>query len=145
MAINRQVYAAHRFWVEIDGITEAVFSECSGLQAEAEVLSWEEGGNNTYVHMLPGRTKFSNLTLKRGIGTASLWNWFSAVSQGRGTRRNLSIVLQGYLKSGGTATLVRWNITGALPVKWIGPSLKTDSSEAALETLELIHQGFVRV
>ncbi|GAB4196422.1 MAG: phage tail protein [Roseiflexaceae bacterium] len=145
MTINRQVYATHRFWVEIDGITEAVFSECSGLQADTEVLSWEEGGMNSYVHQLPGRTKFSNLTLKRGIGTSTLWDWFSAVSLGRGTRRNLSIVLQGYLPRGGTATLVRWNVTGALPIKWTGPSLRTDSNEAALETLELIHQGFVRV
>jgi phage tail-like protein len=53
---------AYHFTVEVEGIAQAQFTECSGLQAEAEVFSYEEGGCNDYVHKLPGRIKFSNLT-----------------------------------------------------------------------------------
>jgi phage tail-like protein len=135
------VYTTYRFWVEIDGITEAAFSECSGLQVETEVFEWQEGGLNDYVHRLPGRIKFSNITLKRGIAGAALWEWYCGNFEGQIKRRTLSIVLGGYAG----ATPVRWNIVGALPIKWTGPTLKADANETAVETIELAHHGFKRV
>src|SRR5262245_14936956 len=131
MTVVRNVYASHRFWVEIQGITEAAFSECSGLQAETNLLPVEEGGLNGYIHQLPGRTKFSNLILKRGVATSALWDWYYAVTQGKITRHDLSIIMQGYIGRGSPKT-IRWNVTGALPVKWIGSSLKSDSSEVVV-------------
>lgn len=140
MATKRDVYSTYRFWVEIDGITEAAFSECSGLQAETEVFEWPEGGLNTYVHRLPGRTKYANILLKRGVATAAIWDWYCTNMQGNITRRTLAIVLGGYAG----ATAVRWNIEDALPVKWTGPTLKADANETAVETIELAHHGFKR-
>jgi phage tail-like protein len=55
-------------------------------------------------------------------------------------RKDISIVLYGY--EGMSA--IRWNVTGALPVKWSGPTLKADASEVAVESIELIHSGFDR-
>lgn len=143
--MTRDLYASHRFWVEIQGITEAAFSECSGLSAETDMDKVEEGGLNGYIHRLPGRTTFSNLTLKRGIATSALWDWYYAVTQGRITRRDLSIVMQGFVGSSGQAATIRWNVSGALPFKWSGSPLKTDSSEVIVETIELVHWGFTRV
>ncbi|HWQ14143.1 MAG TPA: phage tail protein [Roseiflexaceae bacterium] len=138
---TRSVYSTYRFWVEIEGINEAAFSECSGLQVETEVFEWEEGGLNTYKHRLPVRTRFSNLTLKRGIASAELWKWYDGVIQGaRIQRRNLSVVLYGY----DGMPQVRWDVVQAFPVKWVGPTLKTGAGEAAVETLELAHHGFTR-
>jgi phage tail-like protein len=141
--MTRDVYASNRFWVEIQGITEATFSECSALQAETEMLKLEEGGLNGYVHQLPGRTTFSNLTLKRGVATSALWDWHYSVTQGRITRRDLSIVTLGYVNNGQSKS-IRWNISGALPVKWIGSALRSDSNEVVVETIELAHWGFRR-
>ncbi|MFO7168793.1 MAG: phage tail protein [Chloroflexota bacterium] len=140
MAAARQVYSAYRFCVEIDQLAEAMFSECSGLQAETEVFEWEEGGLNSFKHRLPVRTKYPNLVLKRGIATINLWEWYQQVINGALERRNLSIVLYGYSDQ----PEVRWNVTGALPIKWSGPTFKSGSTEAAIETFELVHQGFVR-
>lgn len=137
---KRDVYATYRFWVEIDGITEAAFSECGGLQAETEVFEWQEGGVNHYTHRLPGRTKYSNITLKRGIATTALWEWYSGNIGGTIKRRTLAIVLCGYAG----AKEVRWNVTDALPVKWSGPTLKADANETAVEVIELAHHGFER-
>jgi phage tail-like protein len=38
----------------------------------------------------------------------------------------------------------RWNFLQAYPVKWIGPNLRATTSEVAVETLELAHNGFVK-
>jgi hypothetical protein len=40
---------------------------------------------------------------------------------------------------------VRWDVEGALPIKWVGPSFKSDTGAIAFETIELMHQGFARV
>ena len=140
-------YSTHRFWVEIKGITEGAFSECSGLESEIEVMEWREGGRNDLVHRLPGRVKTApNLVLRRGVATAELWQWYYDVMQGKLTsgtvkRQSLSVILYGY----DAMPQVRWNITGALPIKWSGPTFKADAGEVAVESIELIHQGLVRV
>lgn len=139
-------YSTYRFWVEMKGITEGAFAECSGLDSELEVEEWKEGGVNDYVHRFPGRLKLgTNIVLKRGLATAELWQWYYDVVQGKVThgkikRQNFSIILYGY----DAAPQIRWDVTGALPVKWTGPSFKADGNDVAVESIELIHQGFER-
>ena len=89
MTTGRDVYSSYRFWVEIDGLTEGAFSECTGLQVETEVFEWEEGGLNQFKYRLPGRMKFTNLTLKRGIATADLWKWYAEGVEGKIQRRKI--------------------------------------------------------
>jgi phage tail-like protein len=140
--IKRPVYSTYRFWVEIKGITEAAFSECSGLSVESDIFEWEEGGLNEYRRRLPGRAKFQNLVLKRGIAQPDLWEWYYGVITGtKVQRQECSIILVGYAGM----SEARWDIVGALPIKWIGPTFKTGANEAAVETVELVHHGFKRV
>lgn len=127
-----------RFYVEFGSKAEAVFSEVGGLQVELEVFDYAEGGNNGFVHRRPGRAKASNLTLKRGMTRSQeLMKWCLAVAAGTIERRNLSVVL--YDPAG--KPLVRWDFKGAYPVKWSGPQLAADGKTAAIETLELAHEG----
>ena len=70
--------------MEIGGIAQAVFTEVSGLQLEMEVMEYQEGGNNDFVHRLPGRTKSSNLTLKRGMTNSNeFFQWYAELAQGK--------------------------------------------------------------
>lgn len=141
MSSGSLFYTTYRFFVEIQGLTEAVFDECTGLQAEIDVMTVQEGGRNDYVHQLPGRMKeFPRLVLRRGIAGSTLWDWFSGVVAGKIERKSITITLNGYHGM----TPIRWDVTGALPVKWSGPDLNAASSEVAFESIELIHQGFVR-
>ncbi|ELR71193.1 hypothetical protein C900_02997 [Fulvivirga imtechensis AK7] len=59
------------FSVQIDGIFNSVdskFKEVSGITMEIENgQTVKEGGENGAVHELPGRTKYSDLVLKRGL------------------------------------------------------------------------------
>lgn len=127
-----------RFWVEIDGMLVAGFSEVTGLQAETEVEEYHEGGVNDHVHRFPKVTKCPNLVLKRGIaGSAELLHWYESVVAGDITRKNGSVIL---MNSAGSEVW-RWNFFGAYPVKWIGPELRSQGTEVAVETLELVHNG----
>jgi phage tail-like protein len=123
-----------------DEVSQAVFSEVSGLEVEIEVTPVEEGGVNTHVHKLPGRTKVSDITLKNGISsTNDLWLWFKRVLGGEFDRKNVSIVMvnqKGEQKA-------RWDYEKALPVKWTGPQLKAEQSTLAIQTLVLTHKGLI--
>ena len=92
---RKDPYTAFRFRVEIDGITVANVSEVTGLQLETETETYEEGGVNDFVHLLPKRTKYSNITLKRGITDLDeMWRWHQEVIQGKFRRRSRAPLLR---------------------------------------------------
>jgi phage tail-like protein len=39
--------------------------------------------------------------------------------------------------------ITTWNLEGVYPVKWNGPSMDVGNNQAATETLELAHNGFL--
>lgn len=51
-------YRAFNFLVEMDGLTAAGFSECSGLSTETDVIEYREGGDRGGVRKLPGLAKY---------------------------------------------------------------------------------------
>ena len=55
---------SYKFYIEIQGLYVAEFTECGGLEMEREVEPYAEGGVNDFVHQLPGRVKYSDITLK---------------------------------------------------------------------------------
>jgi phage tail-like protein len=140
---GRDHHIGLRFWVQIEGIEVAGFSDCSGLSIETEVFEYAEGGQNTYTHKLPVRTKYSNITLKRGLDpTQDLHRWYVGSIDGvPNSRKNISIIIYG--PKGGDV-VEQWDLMGAWPVKWVGPDLKTDAASTAIETLEFAHNGLVR-
>jgi phage tail-like protein len=133
-----QAHPGCRFYVAIEGMPQAVFAEASGLNIEMAVEEVEEGGNNDFVHRIPGRSKLTNLTLKRGITNSNEFlTWALEVAHGKLTKRNLSVVL--YNPDG--SEFMRWDYTKAYPVKWNGPQLKSDDTANAIESLELAYEG----
>ena len=129
----------NRFKVEIEpSLPIGEFRECTGLSVEREILEYTEGGNNDFVHKLPGRVKFPNLVLKRGItDQKKLLKWFWD------TRSNpkLTTVTVTLVDPTGTGARL-WAFENAYPVKWAGPNLNAGSDSAATETLEIAHGGF---
>jgi len=128
--------AEFRFYVEIDGLVEGAFIECSGLKAEREVIKVNEGGANSYSHHLPGRVTYGDLTLRKGVMfSIELWDWFFEGAQdGYGLLRDMTIIqYSSYFN-----IPARWyNITDAFPTSWEGSSLRTDSNQLSVETITL--------
>lgn len=120
------------------GLVLGGFSECSGLDAQLTVEDYMEGGQNTYVHKLPSRITWGNITLKRGVTLSEeLWNWHLSFVQGKGKRRDGLIVLQNELQ----IPIKTWIFKRGLPLKWSGPAFNATQNAVAIETLEIAHEG----
>ena len=131
------------FWIEVQGIVLASFAECSGISAETEVQEYSEGGRNDVVYKLPVRTKFSNVSLRRGWTTSNeLWAWYQEVIDGVIRPRDCSIVMCTNDGQDPGDELARLNLAQAFPVRWQGPDLRVGSDGTAVETIELAHLGF---
>lgn len=137
-------FPTFKFHVDVGDITEAAFTECSGLEMATDVFEYQEGGANEFVHKFPGRTKVANVTLKRGFATSNgLYLWYkemeNALRQGKKFDfRQVTITLYSTVDQ---EKLTRWTLDKAFPVKWVGPSFKTDEAAVAIETLEFAHHG----
>lgn len=141
-----QRVTASTFLFEVDGVEIGRFMEVGGLEVNVDVEELAEGGENSYVHKLPGRMTWPNITLTRGITqNDSLLTWLNkssgeqfAASGNKLTRSTAAITLIG---PSGTR-LRAWEFDGAFPVRWKGPQFAAGSNEMATEELEITHHGF---
>ncbi len=138
MAQRDDPYGAFNFLVEIDGLAVAGFSECSGLGVETAVIEYREGSDKGGVRKLPGLTRFSNITLKRGLTTSrELWQWHRTVVTGNVERRTFRIVVLDEARNPAAS----YRVIEAWPVKYEGPRLKATGNDVAIETLEIAHES----
>jgi phage tail-like protein len=135
-----------RFKIDVGGIITGYFTECSGLGSETEITEHKvvnEKGVEV-VMKIPGRLKWGDITLKRGITSdMGLWDWRKMVEDGDvvGARRDGSIVM--YDQS--LTEKARWNFLQAWPSKISGPTPKADSNEISVEEMTLVHEYIERV
>ena len=131
-------YGQYNFLVEIDGVTRAGFTEVGGLTTEQDVIEYREGSETATVRKLPGLRKYTNITLKRGFTQdKELWEWRKTTIDGTTERRAGSIVLLAEDRS----EVLRWNFVEGWLSKWEGPGLNATTNEAAIESLEICHEG----
>jgi phage tail-like protein len=136
-----EVHLTYRFMVMIEGITYAAFTECTLPSLQVETQEIKEGGQNTYSHKLPVRINPGNVTLRHGITRSSdLLHWYLQVLRGEITNatRDVSVVMYTVKRQ----PVITWTFYNAYPVKWGGPTLKSDNNAVAIEELELVHHGF---
>lgn len=129
-----------RFKVRIDGRDIGNWQKCDGLTFEYDIYEYEEGGENAYVHRLPGRVKYQNIKLTRPIDGDSMTvqGWLQSLQL-----RMVPATAQISVLDPTGETVASWFLGGVYPVRWTGPTLDVDSSQWATETLELSHNGFV--
>jgi phage tail-like protein len=132
-------YGQFNFKVEWDGIIQAGFKTCAGLESAQDPIEYREGTDRTLGRRrLPGMITSSNITLGRGItDNQELWQWRQDIIQGRSTRKNVSIIVM----DDRGAEKIRWNLENCWPSKWTGPSFDASASEVAIESLEIVHEG----
>lgn len=146
LMINRQdgkldPVPAYAFHVEIDGILEASFTQCSGLSVTREVTALKEGGVNDAVRWLHSGLTFGKVTFHSGVCySEALWKWFNEGAVDGKVKYKKVAVLQmtPYTK----IVARRYDFTNCMATAWTGPSLNTGSNEAAIETLEIAFQRF---
>jgi phage tail-like protein len=126
--------AEFRYFVEVDGLTGASFTECSGMSAKREVCEVREGGANDYVHKLPGRITYGDITLRKGVMfSTELWDWFEKGLKGYKIKERDITIIQ---YSAYFNIPSRWyNVKDAFPVGWEVSRLGADSNQLAVESL----------
>jgi phage tail-like protein len=139
MAAN---YPLPRFHFQVDwGGTRLGFTEVSGLEFETEVIEYREGNSKTYnKSKQPGLTKYSNITLKRGVVTGDLEffkYWRDSMQFMHPQRRDIVIKLLDDEHN----PVLSWVVRSAWPCKLKYGDLNAASNEILIESLELAHEG----
>jgi len=146
MAEREDPSVGFHFGLDFGGVIAGYFTECAGIGSEHEVIEHKvvnEKGQEIILK-IPGRLKWENITLKRGITSSmDIWDWRKMVEDGDvdNARRNGSITMYNqHLEP-----IARWDFERAWPVKVTGPQPKSDSNEIGLEELTLAHEYIARV
>ena len=116
------------------------FTEVTGLNLETEVIEYRDGSSPEYNKIkMPGLRKFGNITLKRGTfaNDNEYYAWFNTVNLNQIERRDVTISLLNESHE----PVVVWKVKNAFPIKIQSPDLKSDANEAAIESLEIAHEG----
>lgn len=128
------------FSVEIGTLGTVAFQEVSGLDMETQPLEYRAGNNPVFSPIkMPGLVRSSNVTRKKAVFTANnaFWDWYSQVKMNTIKPQSVAISL---LDETGKPTMV-WKLANAWPSKVTGTDLKSEGTEVAIETLELVHDG----
>src|SRR5215212_3909040 len=98
MAEREDPLIGFHFGVDISGVITGYFTECSGLGSEHDVIEQKvvtEKGQEVVIKQ-PGRLKWENITLKRGLTSSmDIWAWRKQVEDGKvkDARKDGSIVM----------------------------------------------------
>lgn len=134
------------FALDVGGRVTGYFSEVSGIGSEHEIIEHKvvTDAGVELVQKIPGRLKWGDVTLKRGItDNLQIWEWRDMVIAGTmsDARQNCSIIM--YDRN--YAIAATWNFDNAWPSKVTGPGIKADSNEFSVEEMVLVHEGMKRV
>ncbi len=142
MATTYQIVGFH-FRVLFNGLPDSNgidigFQSVSGLDVQIEKEALKEGGENRFEHQMPGRTKYTALTLKRGVlkpQDSGLIKWCQQAFQDRQIKPLENIDIE--LLNEDHNALMRWQLSHVWPVSWKVGEFNAEKGEVLIETLEL--------
>ncbi len=116
------------------------FQKVSGLSSEIETSSFKEGGENLYVHRLPNRVTYGNLTLERGLVTGSPLNidFNHTMSTMKISPGNVLVSLL----NEESIPVSAWLFWKTYPVKWSVSDLDATRNSLVIDTMELAYTRF---
>jgi phage tail-like protein len=144
MADRKDPYRNFRFRIEIGGIQQAGFNECTFGATNVEVTEYREGTDPTHMRKLSAQTKYGDITLKWGLtDNKELYDWYmKVVDKGAmGNRQNISLILVD--EAGGDKA--RWDLQECWPKKYDPTDLSAKGNDVAIETLEICTESYKRV
>jgi phage tail-like protein len=137
-----QDYPIPRFHFQVQwGGSKISFTEVTGIVMEREKIEYRHSDSKDFNKIaMPGLAKNNNLTFKRGKfeGDGDYDKWLNEVANERVEgRRDVTIMLLNEKHE----PVAAWTAARCFPVKVTAPDLKSDANEAAIETLEVAHEG----
>lgn len=128
------------FGLEIDGLTLAWFTGCSGLSLEFDVATFKESNGKTVIERKrPGKPKYSEIVLKRGFTKdKALHDWFDEVvkSADKTAYKTGSVVIYDRTQT----EVARFNLEQCWPSKLSVSDLNSGSDDVMVEELTMQHE-----
>lgn len=127
-------------FISVGNDNDVRFQSVGGLSMELEVENIKEGGQNLFEYKLPGRSKFSDLNLKRGLLLDSeVIKWIKDALYNRDFKpANMNISLL----NSDHEPLLTWQVFNAWPRKWSVSDLNATENSIMVETLEIAYTYF---
>lgn len=143
-ADNYRLHLGFYFNVTFEGLggfkNDARFQSVSGLTVEHEFENIREGGENRFEHKLPGRTKYSDLVLKRAMLTDSgIIQWCLDAFVNR-IYKPVDLTIS--LLNEKHQPVRSWKVWKAIPKKWSVSDFNSGENAIVIETLELVYNYF---
>ena len=123
----------HYVVLEVPNITAntsfmGIFKGMEGLEVWYDVLEYAEGGNNDFVHRLPGRMRYPNLRLSWGlVSDEDLLKWFMATHT-KAQTQEITVTLTA-AKGDMSRDVRKFTFADAYPVHWSGPVLHSNAAD----------------
>jgi phage tail-like protein len=145
---RRDPYKNFKFRVAWDNQYVAGLSKMSALKRTTEVIEWREAGDPSIVRKMPGRTKFEDVTLERGLSHDRLFvEWASMVNNPEGDG---AMSLKNYRKE---VIIEVLNLQGnpvmrfKLHRAWVSefqelPEMDANANAVAIQTLKIAFEGW---
>jgi phage tail-like protein len=116
------------------------FQSVSGLSVEYDAETFKEGGENRFEHKIPVRTKYPDLSLKRGmLKDSGVIAWCLTAFQ---NRTFLPIQINVSLLNENHQPLRSWLIFNAWPKKWSVSDFNAQENSVVVETLDISYSYF---
>jgi phage tail-like protein len=129
------------FLVEIDGVTQAGFSEVTGFDSTTDAIDYRTGDQTAGFQKLPGITKYGDITLKWGMtDSTELLEWRQKIVNGEPVEDNRKDVYIVPIDSQGNE-LGRFHCRNAWPLKWNPADFNAKGNDVAITELTLTHEG----
>jgi phage tail-like protein len=122
-----------------------VFREVSGLSSETELIEQSEvdARGQAFVRMLPGARKWGDITLKRGVdNNLDLWKWRQQAEEEGPDAARVDGTIE--LLDAQGRPVATYTFRRGWPSKYQGPDLNAASSDVAIESIEITHEGLER-
>lgn len=131
------------FKVEVLGLSadnDTRFSDVGGLSVEVSTEEVAEGGENRFIQKYPGRAKYPELVLKRGLLVKSeVFTWIrECLDADQIKPKNVDVKLL----NAEHEPLMTWHLVNAYPTKWAVSDLNAVGNTVVVETLQLYYQYF---
>jgi phage tail-like protein len=116
------------------------FQSVTGLNVDYDTETFKEGGENRFEHKLPVRTKYPDLSLKRGMLTDSaVIKWCIDAFQSRifnPVQVNVSLLNEEHVP------IITWQFFKVWPKKWSVGDFNANENTVVIETLDLSYNYF---
>jgi phage tail-like protein len=132
-----------RFEVKVGGMDLGGWQGCTGLTVNFNLKELQSGGQNDNSFWVANQIKYPKVTLKRAMTTqdsAAVQQWLSTFVGDDTIEGQTSTIT---LRDGHGKVVCSWDLRNTMPLTWSGPPMDSTKSGVAIETLELVHEGFL--